>query len=117
MITTVCIVHQMSISSDHHDDGLPERQVGHLRDAGRLSAREAELLLGGDDEKRGEVLAEVRARHMAERLADALRLGLISDVEAGDLTERASDSEQARQVRREVNRLARQANAMTGGSS
>ncbi|HEX5087823.1 MAG TPA: hypothetical protein VFV89_08445 [Nocardioides sp.] len=99
----------MTNTTPHH--GLSDRQVKHLLEAGRLSSDEAARLADGDEAVRRSVAAAVRASHVVERLAAAVRLGLVSPAKAAELADRARDDAQAEHVRRRVSRLARQARA------
>jgi hypothetical protein len=105
----------MAKTTPHHE--LGERQVKHLLDAGRLTTDEAARLADGDEAVRRSAAAAVRASHVVERLAAAVRLGLISPAKVAELADRARDDAQTHEVRRIVNRLARRARAADAPSS
>lgn len=98
------------------EPGLSERQIAHLSSSGRLGADEAAQLNDAGDNGRLEVIAAVRARHVTDRLADAVRLGVTSSAEVERLASRARDGDQAPEVRKIVSDLARRARALQDAS-
>ncbi|CAI9401895.1 hypothetical protein [Nocardioides sp. T2.26MG-1] len=56
-----------------------------------------------------EQIADVRSQHVVDRLAEAVRVGLTSPAEVEHLAQRLRDGEDAGEIRRTVNALARRA--------
>jgi len=96
---------------------LTARQLAHLVESGRLSPAEAARLRDGDEATRQESLGGIRSRHIRERLAPAVELGLISEEEAAALVARVGNGQHDPQLRRRINDLARQASQARDGSS